>query len=131
MFDDFNKVPESEPKKGKKAKVKAAVKEVAPIYQDEVGLNEAAQIAGLSRMRFRTLVLKDQVPSAQKNDKGNWCFSRKDLETWAGNREKHARTSDGKATYKCRFTAEQAAEIAELYPESNPTKAFHKKAVKE
>lgn len=90
----------------------APVAEVPKLYPDEISMKEVESILGLSAMRVRTLTLTDKIPSAKKNVKGVWRFSRKVVEEFAKTRVRNARISDGRAWYKVRLNEEEAKKVA-------------------
>lgn len=96
------------------AKTASAPVPVPKLYTDEINAKEATAITGLSEMRFKALVREGKVPSAKKNAKGWWRFSKSAIEDWAANRPKRAfGASDGKKYYRARMTLEMAAKINE------------------
>jgi predicted DNA-binding transcriptional regulator AlpA len=76
---------------GAEAPTGEAEVEIEVLYEDEIGLNEVTAILGLSKMRAATLVRQNKIPSAIKNSRGAWRFSRSIVEQFAVERPKGTR----------------------------------------
>ena len=78
-----------------------------PLYKDEINMNSAQAISGLSPQRFRRLTIEGKVPSAKKNDVGFWKFSEAQVTAGAADRPKGRGSADGKRAYKVRLSPDE------------------------
>ena len=90
-----------------KAKQTPQASGVASI-EGTVNTKKAAEAAGLTELRFKTLAREGKVPSAQKDERGFWRYDLAKVTEWAANRPKRAGAKDGRRTFKVRLNPEEA-----------------------
>jgi hypothetical protein len=98
----------------------AAPKEadVPKLYPDEINTATCSAILGMGELHVKAMAREEKIPTAKKNAKGFWKFSKAAIVKYAEERKTmpRSRTPNGKVKYFGYFTEDEYKVFNEKFP---------------